>query len=398
MKHMLCVLLTFSLTLCAGRITAQDAFSTDVRVWLMRWQSAPLRITCEAPWQALSRDNSTNIPPAAVVVAEVKGNRVVLRLGTAALRSEEWNLQGEAPFTLSSMQGNNSRTYRGRIVLRVNRGRLQVLNVLPLEDYLLGVVPLEMPPSFPAEALKAQAISARSWTVRNRLKHQADGADVCDGIHCQVYGGVTAERESTSTAVRSTAGLILVRDDAPVDATYTADCGGQPASGNHSTPLPPDTSESGQDYCSANPQHRWSLGFSFLEVWQAAGEKDSPQSTPKGDVDVQIAQTDAGRRVLKVQIRCGDFVREISGAQLRSRLSLPSTLFSVRLDQGNAVVFEGSGSGHGAGLCQWGAAGRARAGQSADQILQAYYPGARIVPLSEAMWEWRKNRKSSSVR
>ncbi|GIV20072.1 MAG: hypothetical protein KatS3mg023_1823 [Armatimonadota bacterium] len=395
MRHLLwcMVLLLFCLPM-----RAQELFNPEVRVWLTRWQNAPLRITSDSPWRATGAGKTYSIPASETVTVERNDTQITLHVGDKSLHAEEWTLGGSAPLSLSSAQGNNGRSYRGKLLLRVRKGKLQVVNVLPLEDYLLGVVPLEMPHGFPPEALKAQAIAARSWTVRNHYKHEADNADVCDGTHCQVYGGVTAEKESTTLAVQSTAGLILVRDDAPVDGVYTADCGGQPAPGNGENAPPPDRDSSGRDYCIANPAHYWSLGFTFLEVWRAAGEKDSMQEMPKGELDVQIVQNDASGRVVTLCVRCGEQTREVSGTQLRSRLSLPSTLFRVRLDQGNTIVFEGSGSGHGNGLCQWGAAGRARAGQKAEEILQAYYPGAQVAPLSEAMWQWRKARKPNSAR
>lgn len=385
MKRICVWALLFLLLTSPLSLQGQEAFNPEIRVWLKRWQNIPVRITCAARWQAVSDKVQRNIPAGETVLVERNGDGVALQIGNERLEAKEWSLQGEAPLTLSD-RANNMRTYRGRIVLRIYRGRLQVLNVLPLEDYLLGVVPIEMPPGFPAEALKAQAIAARSWTVRNRLKHEADGADVCDSTHCQLYGGVNVEKESTTAAVRNTAGQILVNGEQPVDGVYTADCGGVPA----------DQDASGREYCVDNPRHRWQLGFTFAEMWQAIAEQDSAQEMPKGDIDVQIAQTDASGRVQKLRIWCGDVVREVNGARLRAWLSLPSTLFSVRVDQGNTIVFEGSGSGHGGGLCQWGAAGRARAGQGVEQILQAYYPGARTMPLSEAMWKWRKNQPNSA--
>lgn len=383
--------------LCAASSVAQPSFNPEVRVWLTRWQNTPLYITSESTWRATGAGETCSIPAGERVVVECKDRRLTLRIGDKSLQAEQWTMEGKASLTLSDTPSNGQRSYRGKMVLQVYKNRLQVLNILPLEDYLLGVVPLEMPTGFPVEALKAQAIAARSWTVRNRHKHEADGADVCDGTHCQVYGGVTAEKESATLAVQSTAGLIMVHGNAPVDGVYTADCGGQPAPNNNSVPLP-DRDSSGRDYCTANSAHYWSLGFTFPEVWQAAGEKDSGQKLPKGELDAQIVQTDASGRVVTLRIRCGEQTREVSGTRLRSRLSLPSTLFSVRLDQGNTIVFEGSGSGHGNGLCQWGAAGRARAGYKAEDILQAYYPGAQIAPLSEAMWQWRKAQRPNSAR
>jgi stage II sporulation protein D len=379
-------------------VRAQEPFNPLVRVWLTRWQNLPLQITVETGGRASSKFAIYDIPAGETASVERDGTRLALRVADRSAQAEEWVIESEAPLAIADAQGNNRRAYRGKLMLRLRHGRLQVLNILPLEDYLRGVVPLEMPPSFPLDALKAQAIAARSWTVRNRHKHERDGADVCDSNHCQVYGGASAERESTTAAVQATTGMILLQGDLSVDGVYTADCGGQPGVGNNATAPPPDRDGSGRDYCVDNPQHYWSLGFTFSEVWRAAGGKESGQEPPNGEVDVQVMQTDGSGRATRLRLRRGDAVQEVSGVQLRRRLALPSTLFRVRLEQGTTVVFEGSGSGHGSGLCQWGAAGRARAGHSMEDILQAYYPGARMAPLSEVIWEWRRARKNSSVR
>lgn len=384
------------LVLLSSLAYAQAMFQPEVRVWLTRWQSTPLCISCPSPWRVTGAGRTWNLPAGERVTVEREGTQLTLRIGDRQWRASEWTIEGEAPLSLTT--DTNMQSYRGKLMLRLYRDRLQVVNVLPLEEYLLGVVPLEMPSRFPAEALRAQAIAARSWSVRNRGKHEADGADYCDTTHCQVYAGVLAERESTTQAVRDTAGLILVNAGAPVDGVYTADCGGQPALENRTDAPPSDRNESGEDYCAANPRHRWTLRVPLLQVWQLAGGKDSLQESPNGNVEVLTAQRDASGRVVTLRLRWGEQAVEVAGARLRQALSLPSTLFEVWVEGVNLLVFEGRGAGHGRGLCQWGAAGRARAGQKAEQILQFYYPGAQIVPLSEAMWRWREEQKGSSVR
>ncbi|MDW8104892.1 MAG: SpoIID/LytB domain-containing protein [Armatimonadota bacterium] len=385
--------------LLAPLLEAQEPFRPEVRVWLTRWRNLPLVVTSASPWQATGAEKTHRLPAGETVTVEREGDDLALRFGGKRVTAQEWTLQGEAPLTLSQNAGSNSQqSYRGRLVLRLRQGKLQVVNVLPLEEYLLGVVPLEMPPRFPAEALKAQAIAARSWSVRNRGKHEAEGTDFCDGTHCQVYRGMLAEQESTTQAVRETAGLILVNAEAPVDGVYTADCGGQPLSPDGANAPASDRDEQGEDYCAANPRHCWVLRFPILEVWQLAGGKDSPQEAPKGDVEAQVVQTDSSGRVRVLRLRWGNQTADIAATQLRQRLLLPSTLCSVRVEADGTLVFEGRGSGHGGGLCQWGAAGRARVGQKAEQILQFYYPSAQLAPLSEAMWRWREDRKGKSAR
>lgn len=119
--------------------------------------------------------------------------------------------------------------YRGRLAVHLNdRGRLNLVNELPLEDYLRGVVPRELGPgAYPElEALKAQAVAARSYTLRNLGGFADEGYDLCGTPRCQVYGGMDDEHPLSDRAVRETAGEILVDGGQPIDALYSATCGG----------------------------------------------------------------------------------------------------------------------------------------------------------------------------
>jgi peptidoglycan hydrolase-like amidase len=122
------------------------------------------------------------------------------------------------------------RGYRGALAVYLNdRGRLNLVNELPLEDYLRGVVPRELgPASYPElEALKAQAVAARSYTLRNLGGFAEEGYDLCGTPKCQVYGAVAAEHPLTDRAVAETAGEVLVAAGAAIDALYSATCGGR---------------------------------------------------------------------------------------------------------------------------------------------------------------------------
>lgn len=124
----------------------------------------------------------------------------------------------------------DGRGYRGVLAVYLNdRGRLNLINELPLEDYLRGVVPRELgPASYPElEALKAQAVAARSYTLRNLGGFAEEGYDLCGTPKCQVYGAVAAEHPLTDRAVAETAGEVLIADGAAIDALYSATCGGR---------------------------------------------------------------------------------------------------------------------------------------------------------------------------
>jgi peptidoglycan hydrolase-like amidase len=139
----------------------------------------------------------------------------------------------KAPTATAVRIGNKD--YRGEIHLVLNpRGRINVVNALPLEDYLRGVVPLELSPgAYPEiEALKAQAIAARSYALARLGRHRDEGFDIVDDTRAQVYGGLSAERELTNRAIEVTRGLAAVFPNVdgklvPIEALYTANCGGR---------------------------------------------------------------------------------------------------------------------------------------------------------------------------
>lgn len=118
--------------------------------------------------------------------------------------------------------------YRGEVEVQSLAGNLTAINALDLEEYLRGVVPKEMGPSIYPElqALKAQAVAARSWVVANLDRHAKDGFDVCAGAHCQVYGGVDAVAELTDRAVSETRGVVLMAADRVLESFFSATCGG----------------------------------------------------------------------------------------------------------------------------------------------------------------------------
>jgi len=117
--------------------------------------------------------------------------------------------------------------YRGIIKIQNRNGKLTAINDIGLEDYIKGVVPSEMPSGWNMEALKAQAIAARSYAMSNLGKHGSKGFDLIDTTADQVYGGASAERESTNQAVNDTKGIVITYDSKIICAYYSASAGGQ---------------------------------------------------------------------------------------------------------------------------------------------------------------------------
>lgn len=300
--------------------------------------------------------------------------------------------------------------YRG-ILRSVNTdsGAL-VVNVLPLDQYLKGVVPLELGerPAAERAALEAQAIAARSYAVSRLIAARAgrgrsEHFDLVASTADQVYGGADAERPNASAAVEATAGVVLRYGNRVITAPYSSACGGETALAqevwrSEGEPYLRRVSDrmSGRTeryYCDIAPRFYWERHLSGTELDQAVarylGSSTPVPSGGPGTVhDVRVAERFPSGRVKVLELRTSRGTFDVGGNDARNVLrtpsgeALPSSYFSLNVEAASAsitrVVLKGNGYGHGVGMCQWGAIGRARAGQSARTILRTYFPGTTL--------------------
>lgn len=319
----------------------------------------------------------------------------------------------DKPFTVMRITRANGAyrwgAYRGKLEVEPGEHGLRVINVVSLEEYCAGVVPNEVPPGFPLEALKAMAVVARSFALAHRGEKHS-GADLCDEVHCQVYGGLASEADATTAAVLGSSGVLLTRAGRPIDATFHAVCGGvgQDAdrvwSGRGAPYLQgsPDTLKSDpgdlssekavtaflehppEDACCREAgRFRWRETYSRAELERKLGESIADWQGPLRQVEVTsrgpLGRVDeltlVGARSYPVR---GDAIRWLTSGGKIGSAGLNSTLFVVRARE-DGYEFLGGGWGHGVGMCQEGAAGRARAGQDYRTILEHYYPGATVT-------------------
>jgi stage II sporulation protein D len=328
------------------------------------------------------------------------------------------------PAAGSAFVVHGGKRWRGELWLwPTSGGGVSVVNHVGVEDYLRGVVPLELNAFRPAEsaALAAQAVAARSYTFSRlaewlpRAEAQARAAlpfDLRPTVQDQVYGGVDAEHAASDEAVRATRGLVLRYGGAVVNAPYSSTCGGHTAAarelwGGGGTVEPylqgvsdrvPGTDRA---YCEAGGRFRWSRDWDasalqsvlerYLRRYAGAAEAGGA-GAPVGAIRaLGIVERGASGRVLRLAVTtdAGRFV--LRGNDIRFAVRslggeiLPSTYFSVDAVAGSdgrlaRVTLRGNGNGHGVGMCQWGAIGRARAGQDFRAILQAYFPGTAVEP------------------
>ncbi|MGI6112993.1 MAG: stage II sporulation protein D [Mahellales bacterium] len=271
---------------------------------------------------------------------------------------------------------------------------------LPLEEYVIGVVAAEMPAAFELEALKAQAVVARTY-VSNRLLRlgktgcsEYPSADVCDrSDHCQAWIDQKAMEEKwgkinyykyirkITTAVEETAGLILIYDNAPIEAVFHSTSGGK----------------------TENSEDVWNEALPYLRSVVSDGEENAPKFTDTKTytvsdfisiLEMRYPSIDIDKKNLKESIRLGEIteggrVKDLTignitmeGTEFRELFNLNSTNFKIKV-KGSEVVINTIGYGHGVGMSQYGANSMAEKGSSYIEILQHYYQGVDIVPIEE---------------
>jgi SpoIID/LytB domain protein len=345
-------------------------------------------------------------PPAGgVEVLDAQGRRVARGDQLVSLAVE-----GSAGFELE--RGGRAAAYRGTLHLALDAsGRVVAVAVTGLEPLLRGLVPSEIPASAPAEALKAQAVTARSNVLAQvGTRHLTDPFALCDEVHCQAYHGRAAETAATDAAVAATAGEALF--DATgglVDGVYSAACGGHgedndavwgglPSPSLRGRPdLPPRAAapwaralgderrlraflrEGPPAWCAGAPRgrHRWERRLAPADLARLGA--------PLGVGRVRrltVLRRGVSGRALALEV-VGDRGRAVVEGELTIRRALGdlhSAMFVVDRE-GDALVLRGGGWGHGAGMCQWGAVGRARAGHGHREILRAYYAGAEVARI-----------------
>jgi stage II sporulation protein D len=383
---------------------ARDASERTVRILLASRQPS-VRLTADGGWRMFAPDGTT------LVALPQPNERWILeqdgRLVSARREDSHAVPLRESPIVVRPLDaagtiGFNGKRWRGELLVSVAGDGLIVVNRLRMDDYLRGVVPLEIGTRSPADAaaVEAQAITARSYAV-TRIGDGRRPYDMTATTQDQVYGGADVETRIGNASIDATHGLVLLYGGAVVNAPYHANCGGSTAAPQDSwrasaEPFLQRVSDqipgTNRYYCDQAPRFRWTRSFGADELREAVARyvRALPGGaggigavtqvavtavTPAGRVGTLTVDTDRGRWALR-------------GNEIRSALRSPagellySTYFSVDVVPGRSgvqsLILKGGGNGHGVGMCQSGAIGRARAGQDVRTILRTYYPGTTV--------------------
>jgi stage II sporulation protein D len=282
---------------------------------------------------------------------------------------------------------------------------MTVFNVVGVEDYLKGVVPAEIgrPGEDAMEAIKAQAVAARTYAL-SRLGHYAGwGYDLEATVEDQVYRGVAGEDPEVSRAIEATRGLVLTHQGVPIDAYYHANCGGMTAFIERVWEKAPQPYlvPVEDSFCRGARNHRWREEWDRAELERnIAAYLDTLVALPEGGFGtlqgLEVSRRSPSGRVEVLRVGTDTGVWEIGRDRIRWALRrggdpariLPSTRFDIEIERGPLgeivrVTAEGTGNGHGVGMCQTGAIGMARAGHTWQEILAHYYTGVALAPWPE---------------
>nr|MBI3612654.1 SpoIID/LytB domain-containing protein [Nitrospirota bacterium] len=276
----------------------------------------------------------------------------------------------------------NNLTVAGRVTVKRQNGRLIAINEVALEDYVKGVVPSEMSAAWHQEALKAQAIAARTYALYKIRQNGKKDFDVAASTKDQVYKGRAGADGPAGRATDETRGQILTFQDEPILAAFSSTAAGP----------------------TEDALNVWSVDLPYLKGVECPFDMNSPYFQWRTDVWIPLLEqrlreegfsvgviaslspayyTKAGR-VSHVRILHSDGELHVKGEDLRRVLGytvLASTQFDFEV-VGFQIQFTGRGAGHGVGLCQWGAKELAEKGYSAEAIVRYYYPGTEIRDIS----------------
>jgi len=333
---------------------------------------------------------------------------------SSSLRLDSGNIRVLSGFGTSALQGGTDlnlvtlslsgrpQNYRGDMKFRLLPGGITIINELPLEEYMYGVVPREMPASWLPEAQKAQAVISRSYALANLDTYRDQGFDLLATQMSQVYGGYDAEHPNSTRAVNETRGQVVLCNGKPISAFFHSSSGGYIEDSKDVWSESLNYIKAKSDPYDKNENHyNWSVSYnkeqlvsqltSIKGFYNKAGEAEriftrvddieilEKTSTGARIKKIKITGLDTGMKPLRVEISNADVVRRVLG--LKSSLVVMKKE-STPDDKLNSVTFTGSGNGHGLGMSQYGALGMASKGYNYQDILKYYYSNSEIGQIS----------------
>jgi stage II sporulation protein D len=372
-----------------------------IRVRLLQdVQSAGISASANPTMSVQSMRRELIFPPhGSIAVSRVPGG---WRIGSFTVGGSVLALFPGSGGTLSV----NDSPYRGSLrFVPLDDGGFDVVNDVEIDDYLKGVLAVEMYRDWQLEAYKAQAVVARTYALYHSHTEGLNRYwDVYPDTRSQVYGGISAETDKSRVAAADTAGLVLVYGPGEghiFEAFFSSDCGGVTQSAADafglSGTIPPLESHPDGDCGKASPYHNWgpiTLDKAELTrrmvLWASHRTPPRPEVAMTGIEQVDLGEVNPYGRPKSFRVTdANGSIYTMAAEEMRAAFdtdappgtqnSLPSSFCKVRTDSTAVVFYDGHGLGHGVGMCQWCAEEQASEGHSFDQIVLAAYPQAKLA-------------------
>jgi len=364
-------LLVCSLPFVVSRDESDAAIPAEtIRVAILKNASS---VTVDGVGMITARENGAAVALTPPVLIKPGRNTVIVN-GTAYRR---------LTFSGSSALYVNGKAYRGAAEATPGEKGVFIVNELPLEEYLVGLINCEISSAWPIEAVKAQAVIARTYALNRKQTRRTSLYHLESSVIDQVYDGCEIEDSRARRGVSDTAGEVLCYHGSVIEAFYHSNCGGRTeASENVWGKRLPYLGGVECTYCLTSPSSMWDLKIALPELEErlkTAGHKVS------GVTEIRPGPRNSRGRLKNVVVVSSRGELSLTGDQFRKAVgynAIKSTNFSVKVENGEAG-FSGLGNGHGVGLCQWGAKQRALDGFGYAEILSYYYPGTDLRKFSD---------------
>ena len=360
---------------CAAQVSA-----TNIRVLIASGSAVSVRVPIAASLAQNAADpaNVANMQNPVTPVGGMYAWNVTASGPNLSLNGQNF---GSDTLYLPPVPGSSveiaGRRYRGGLLLKAVGGAVSAVNVADLEDYLRGVVPAEMPSSWPLEALKSQAVVARTYAAA-RI-NPASYYDLCATESCQVYGGLAREAAGSDAAIFATRAQVVSYGGLAARTYFSSDSGGYTASSLEAWGQALPYLSARPDPATQGPNSRWTFTVPLSRVAEVASRYGVRVGQLRS-VNI-VAVSDSGRATA-ITLNGASGSKTLSGADAGGFVrSLGAKSSRVNFSGSDPLIVSGAGAGHGVGLSQWGASGWAVQGWNYLQIMGFYYAGASISSI-----------------
>lgn len=349
------------ITLTLFSVSRSLASALEVSVRVLLYKGKEFNITGKSLTLYVKNNEQIRLEDLSRITGRLEGSNLILESSNESQKVQMFNLEDR---TVIDILGNDINvdniTYRGGLRIVNRNNNILIINILPLEEYLYGVVPAEVPYYWPMEALKAQAVLARTYALKCIINSAGKDYDLENTQNSQVYKGKSGEYSTTTEAVNSTKGEIIFYGNSIANVYFHSTCGGHTESAKNVWNIPNSPYLMGVEcqYCNDSP---WS-------EWERSIKREEWDKVIKGN-EIEI-EYDSSGRILRLN--------GVDGTRLRSIFNLPSTLVMGIEVRDKEVIIKGKGYGHGVGVCQWGTKKMAELGFSYKDIISYYLPGVTI--------------------